>query len=221
MASEQKASITLGWSKSSYTNIITSMMDWLFKQHSYWQRQGFPWQHGSNLDRLWASVCTGLYFYFFTTNIAIQKFRVSDIRNKSDSWQPDHGCKASVHQVVVRRGAVVWRWSRELELGSCCNGAAPAQGIKSLKPSMKIKGCAVLPEPWWRGLLHHWVGGAGEGAQARVQLSVRLIVTSTSRIVWQKRVSMLKIWVSIWVGDDHRSFDAWREVKCRVLVCHE
>jgi len=79
------------------------------------------------------------------------KFRVSDIRNQvrflaTGQWrhQPK---EASVHQVIVGRGVVEQGRFRELDLMSCWDGAATAQGIESLKPRMKIKRCAVLPEP--------------------------------------------------------------------------
>jgi len=100
-----------------------------------------------------ASVLCGLYFFSESEHHNNPKFRVSDIRNQvrflaTGQWrhQPK---EASVHQVIVGRGVVEQGRFRELDLMSCWDGAATAQGIESLKPRMKIKRRAVLPEPLW------------------------------------------------------------------------
>ena len=100
-----------------------------------------------------ASVLCGLYFFFSESEHHNNpKFRVSDIRNQvrflaTGQWRHQQK-EASVHQVIVGRGVVEQGRFWELDLMSCWDGAATAQGIESLKPRMKIKHCAVLPEPW-------------------------------------------------------------------------
>uniref|UniRef100_K3Z1P3 Uncharacterized protein n=1 Tax=Setaria italica TaxID=4555 RepID=K3Z1P3_SETIT len=85
MASEQKASMITSLKQSSYTNSITSMMDYSSTQLLATPGISMSARLGSGR----ASVCEGLYF--FSEQHSNSKFRVSDIRNQSDSLQPDHG----------------------------------------------------------------------------------------------------------------------------------